>query len=1020
MSVSSSAPITRHPLITRQPLIALLMLLIAGSQPACSDDSAPPGDGSIVKDGGSDSDSPVGDGPPFDCEAFDWPVAPEAVNITPHKSWKSTLHATSDAAFFVGEAGSDLEWVKFTIFLSQPEKVYFQDGNVYPFHYLFAKERLAPFAGINNVDFDAKTLHREGQVAVVGAVVLQRQRLEYGVQFERHEAYHPKMVKRLFESVKGALSFDAPATAFYMPTYHQRASVQETAHCYAQAGIQITDGTRWAKAGGCYSTGWAMGKVVFVKGDKIDSAYQDGTLTYRDILLTDAVPSEVPHVAGIITGTPSTPNSHVAILAQTFNVPFGYSAEAFAAAKALIGKEAIVRVRRRCEVDIAETVQMDAKTRAYLEDLKKTKPIGYVPITAANKLSVPVAGLTTADVATVGGKAAGFGVLHAAVPDNMPKPAIALTFDLYTAFMSQTLSSGKTLRQTIDSALTGYSFPPDIKKLATTLKTIRDTIKNKADFDSGQKAALIGILEQAGFDENKKIRFRSSTNVEDGKHFTGAGLYDSKSGCLADDKDSDNDGPSRCDSGKKKEAGVFRALRKVYASFYNVNAFLERLRHGVDETKVGMAVLVHHSFPDPEELANGVIIYRHDGEHDRRLEIVSQRGATSVTNPKPGVTPEVVTAFLFDTKVYPRLVKHSSLPPLAKPVLDFPSEYELLGQLVDKVRTTWAAQNGAPTRYALDLEYKKVTPGKLVIKQVRSLPQPDTSQTLTPVLAAAKHQVCTYQGENSDVFAIHRLKSRWQSQPRTILLDSAGLATSFYVDMNITYLDGAYKRTLKGDPTTFPNATHVVTQEGVEETFTVGTGPAQRVFVYRVQVPQKVSPQDTPIVLLKDLNTSFEVRYKTAVPFVHPNTTIDSRSEELVRLESRCPSDPLSGDAQLQERTINAPKGLTATISFYWPPNPKQSAGYTAPLVAWGKVRISGLTTTPIELSGDYAASYRPGHHNFVESFAFEPRLDPSVPQASLAELAAKNIRVIYMQQDTGANGNTVYVLGTDGTLRSW
>ena len=110
----------------------------------------------------------------------------------------------------------------------------------------------------------------------------------------------------------------------------------------------------------------------------------------------------------------------------------------------------------------------------------------------------------------------------------------------------------------------------------------------------------------AGFDPQRNIRFRSSSNVEDTEQFVGAGLYDSFSGCLADDLDDDTAGPCRCDPAEPKERGVFRAIRKVYASFYNDDAYLERLRHGIDEAQVGMGLLVHHSFPDEIERANGV------------------------------------------------------------------------------------------------------------------------------------------------------------------------------------------------------------------------------------------------------------------------------------------------------------------------------------------------------------------------------------------------------------------------------
>ena len=124
------------------------------------------------------------------------------------------------------------------------------------------------------------------------------------------------------------------------------------------------------------------------------------------------------------------------------------------------------------------------------------------------------------------------------------------------------------------------------------LTDIRELIKTEGMFSEEQRSAVLAALEP--FDANRKIRFRSSTNVEDSDQFVGAGLYDSFSGCVADDTDANDDGPSHCDPEKDGERGVFRAIRKVYASFYNDNAFLERLRHGVDETAAGMAVLVYY------------------------------------------------------------------------------------------------------------------------------------------------------------------------------------------------------------------------------------------------------------------------------------------------------------------------------------------------------------------------------------------------------------------------------------------
>src|SRR5690606_14894396 len=100
------------------------------------------------------------------------------------------------------------------------------------------------------------------------------------------------------------------------------------------------------------------------------------------------------------------------------------------------------------------------------------------------------------------------------------------------------------------------------------------------------------------------VRFRSSSNAEDGAFFNGAGLYDSYSGCLADDLDADDAGPSHCDAHELKERGVCRALRKVWASLWNPRAYDERAFYGIDQRKTAMAVLVNER--SEQERANMV------------------------------------------------------------------------------------------------------------------------------------------------------------------------------------------------------------------------------------------------------------------------------------------------------------------------------------------------------------------------------------------------------------------------------
>jgi hypothetical protein len=153
---------------------------------------------------------------------------------------------------------------------------------------------------------------------------------------------------------------------------------------------------------------------------------------------------------------------------------------------------------------------------------------------------------------------------------------MAFTFDLWNDYLDQTIDGGPTLRDRIGTLLAPFpDYPPaDFAALFDALDEARDLIDDVADFTPAQRTAIIEALPR--FDPLRPIRFRSSTNVEDSDVFTGAGLYESESGCLADDVDGDDVGPSLCDATRDSERGVFRALRKVFQSFYNDNAFLER------------------------------------------------------------------------------------------------------------------------------------------------------------------------------------------------------------------------------------------------------------------------------------------------------------------------------------------------------------------------------------------------------------------------------------------------------------
>ena len=939
------------------------------------------------------------------------------ITITPHASWKNRISVPDDA---FANANSSVRWVKFTVLVGDPTKVYFQNSRDYPLHAPFAIERLDPFVGLSVAQFDALSLHAAGQQAITGAVLMSASANEVGVQLVRLDAYAQEDVKRLFDLVVAALDGPEGLRAFYMPTFEQVASTRQQQPWLEANGVPVSSVDRWLTGSVCYAQGWALGKLVQVAAADIDAAYADGRLTVNDVLLTEAIPAEVPPVAGIVSLSPATPNSHVAILATTLKIPFIYSPHDadVAALTALVGHQVVLTAASdftgTCGLDVFPVDGLSPAVRAQLLALKVAPSLNLPAKQRRGAYSASTDTLDDADLPYFGGKASHYGVLRRAVPDNS-YPAVALSFDVWDDAMARTVSTGRTLHDEIALQLAPVSsWPVDLALMKQRLLAVRSLVVAEASLSPAAQAGVRSAL--TGFDPTRGIRFRSSTNVEDTADFTGAGLYDSFTGCLADDDDADQAGPSRCDSSKRDERGVFLALRKVFASFYNDNAYLERLRHGVDEAEVGMAVLVHPSVPDDDELANGVVTVT-ESASSRDIDVVTQLGADSVTNPEGGSVPESVHGFHSLSRWYFTLRSGSSRVPLGSWVMNSPTDYEQLGDLVGQVTQAWAASAQKPFR--LDLEFKKQVPGKLWLKQVRPLPLTDTRPSVVPFVLNRPARLCVSQGEQGDVLGLHRSKLRLEPVLRDVRLTDGERQQSLFASASIAQFDGDTLQTTTGAPSSWPGFAHSQAQDELVDAFSFGRGASARTVALRVSVPRLLAPSVPPVLTQADL--SFTVHCTWAQPQVAfpaypgaPTTTL----EDVARL-GRCTEDEvLTPEHQLQSRTFTGGQGLVVQTAFYWPPAPSgPSAGYTAPLVKWVSTEVRGLTTAPLAFTSDFAQTYRPGHHNFSEDFLFDPFREPSVTAAQKSELVVRDVRWLLVSGTP--QSPTFRAVGFDGVMRA-
>ncbi len=500
--------------------------------------------------------------------------------------------------------------------------------------------------------------------------------------------------------------------------------------------------------------------------------------------------------------------------------------------------------------------------------------------------------------------------------------------------------------------------------------------------------------------------------MEDTERFTGAGLYDSFSGCLMDDLDGDDTGPCRCEPDTSKEHGVFRALRKVYASFYNDDACLARLSHQVDETKAGMGVLIHPSFPDEEELANGVATPRFDfkpGNTNVTAEMVTQLGAESVTNPDGTSVPEVVSISGVNNYTGLRLKQGSSLVPLGGFVMDSPSDYQCFVELFSQVAQGFHQFYPAKPKLFLDFEYKKDTRLGLVVKQARQLPQPGTSSPRTAFLID-EPAVCEVR-QYGPVFRNHRLKSVWTLRSPNLRLMATNLIHGVYAQSSLEYLENGEVRTLEGPMNSWPNASNSL--DGSTNCWTTGSGANQRRWELETTLKTTVLGSEAPILTLADFRRTIAVTHATPVPILYGETLTNTVSE-IAYLQLR--DDDVSSSIRREWLFIKTNVVAIQTI-YYWPKPPEGIAAISTPLQRFVETRISGLTSMPIVLTNYYSQTYGGCCHNAMEDFLFEPRLEPGLPAATLAELEAANIQLIYVSS-WGGHAYAFYVIGFNQTLR--
>ena len=346
-------------------------------------------------------------------------------------------------------------------------------------------------------------------------------------------------------------------------------------------------------------------------------------------------------------------------------------------------------------------------------DLSATAPVPLLDVPTATRAERDTA------MARYGVKGTNLATLYQRIDPDVQVEGLVLPFSWYTTFVEGNSweVDGETLtfQQTLDAWLVDPTFLTDGEVRAARLTALREAMAT-APVAPEQIATLEAAIHATWGSDTTMVRLRSSSNAEDGVVFSGAGLYDSVSACVADEEDADADGPSLCDPDKDNERPLSDALRGVWASLWKGGAYEEREWYGIDQRLVAMAVLVNTQSED--EQANIVGFTGHPTLDDPRWLVESQLGDLDVVGAEPGVWPEQVLLTLADGAV--THIDRVSLSSEADLVLS-DARLEALGALLWDVAAVFPVDDAAPEggTLMLDTECKILEDGRLIIKQVR-------------------------------------------------------------------------------------------------------------------------------------------------------------------------------------------------------------------------------------------------------------------------------------------------------------
>jgi hypothetical protein len=470
----------------------------------------------------------------------------------------------------------------FVIDRQDQNKIYYVNSRLYTFHKDFVNGTYLSLE--RGKEFFENNYLKANRRFILGTIAYQTTIKRWTFEFWEGDLIPADLIK---------LTADVIAKTFFESVAYKPNSLRQEEASAALTGLERVLQSDIAREQGYQGLNLAsgIGRIHII--EKLDEHVEIGS---NEILVLSEVPLNLPPVAGIILTKPSTPLSHVNLLAKSWGIPNAYIKDADKILKQYDTWWVSFETRRdNYLLKRADLSQIKEYQRREAEHLKLMTP----RFNLEEKRLAPLSEQRAKSVITYGAKSANLGeVMNARIPGISVPAGFTIPFYYYDEFIRE-----NGIEDLIAYLRDDQKFVHDPAYRRERLANLRERFKQGKMSPALRAEVLRRVASEF---PDKGLFVRSSSNTEDLPNFNGAGLYDTVQNVKGDE-------------------AIVEAIKTVWASLWNFEAYEARERAGIDHSKVYMGVLIQEGINSE---SSGVMITADPFDKDNRgaIYISAKRG----------------------------------------------------------------------------------------------------------------------------------------------------------------------------------------------------------------------------------------------------------------------------------------------------------------------------------------------------------------------------------------------------------